>query len=384
MSRKHFDVIVLGVGSMGAAACYYLAQRGKRVLGLEQFDIPHDLGSHAGQSRIIRKAYFEHPGYVPLLEKSYANWKQIEQAAGTTLYHRTGLLYAGLPESPLVTGTRRSAAQYQIELECITGQQKKRFPQFEFPPEFEVLFEPDAGFITPERAISAFAYLALQRGATLLTRCKAGRWDVGGDAVEVQTDRSHFTSDALVIAAGAWTAQLLPALGIQLTVTRQVATWFRPRVWNQFLMGAMPCWLIAPPELPGVFYGFPMLPPQHFGGPPGLKAAYHYPGPAADPDRVNRTHTPEEEKQVADAIDRFLPNGRDYTLAAKTCLYTNTPDENFVIDFLPDTQKRVVVAAGFSGHGFKFAAGLGEVLADMAVNQSTAETIAFLSLRRFG
>lgn len=380
---SHFDVIVLGVGSMGAAACYYLAKKGKRVLGLEQFEITHERGSHNGQSRIIRQAYFEHPDYVPLLKKAYHNWRVLEQDTGTTLYHRTGLFYAGMPDSPLIAGTKRSAARYHIPLDVSAATHEFRFPAFRVPGSFEILFEPDAGFVTPERAILTYAQQALQLGATLRARTPARLWKTTPSHIEIETDSETFTCDALVITAGAWASQLLPELSNRLTVTRQVAAWLEPHVWDKFALGNMPCWLIAPPEFPGAFYGFPILPVQQFGGPVGLKVAYHYPGVPVSPEHVHRDNMNHEEAHLTDAIERFLPGGYASTLALKTCLYTNTPDEHFIIDFVPGTDRRVVVAAGFSGHGFKFVAGLGETLADMAINKSTHDPINFLGLNRF-
>jgi sarcosine oxidase len=383
MMSQHYDVIVIGVGSMGAATCYYLAKKGKRVLGLEQFEIPHENGSHAGQSRIIRKAYFEHPDYVPLLEKAYRNWADIEKVAQTRLFHRTGLLYAGDPTSPLLTGTRASARRYNIPLEEIPATARKRFPQFNVHADFDMIFEPDAGFLLPERAVLTFAQLALQAGARLYTRQRILRWSLEANKVVVETATEKFSSDKLVITAGAWAGELLPDWKSKLNVTRQVVAWFQPHDWHTFSLGRMPCWLLAPPELPGAFYGFPILPAQEMGGPLGLKVAYHYPGNTTHPDHVDRTHTHAEEQQLAAAVDQFLPGGRLQTLSIKTCLYTNTPDEHFIIDFVPHTNQRVVMAAGFSGHGFKFAAGLGETLADLAIHEGTDEPIDFLSLARF-
>ncbi|MFN7259726.1 MAG: FAD-dependent oxidoreductase, partial [Cyclobacteriaceae bacterium] len=139
--KTNFDIIVIGVGSMGSSTCYQLAKQGYEVLGLEQFDIPHDQGSHAGQSRIIRKAYFEHPDYVPLLQRAYENWKQLEEAANTQVYFPTGLLYAGQPDDVLINGVRASAAIYQLDVQSLSqAETKKRFPAFQIPDSYEVLF----------------------------------------------------------------------------------------------------------------------------------------------------------------------------------------------------------------------------------------------------
>ena len=379
--NKHFDVIVIGVGSMGSAACYCLRKQGLSVLGIEQFDVPHDHGSHAGQSRIIRKAYFEHPDYVPLLHRAYENWATIEQETGTQLYFETGLYYAGTAENDLIKGIKLAAGLHQIQLDDIGRVNHAKNKNFLVPNHYEQWFEPKAGFITPERAILTFAQEAIRHGATLLTRQRVNHWKKENGHYVLDTSAGVFTSKKLVVCGGAWTGQLLPNLNAQLKVTRQVIVWTKPEKWNDFKMEHFPCWLIADEKLPGALYGFPILPAGRLGGPLGLKFAYHHPGLATDADKVERSHTQDEVVELLDAVRKFIPNAVGDVLSVKTCLYTYSPDEHFIIDTHPEDDD-LVVAAGFSGHGFKFASVVGEVIKDLTTTGKTNLPIDFLRMKR--
>jgi len=382
--NKNFDVIVLGVGSMGSATCYYLASRGYRVLGLEQFDIPHDQGSHGGQSRIIRKAYFEHPDYVPLLQRAYHNWKELEIITNTQVYFPTGLLYAGKPGDMLIKGVSESAEKYNVKVETLSATEtKERFPQFQIPDEYDVLFEPDAGLLTPERAILLFVDQAIRQGATIRTKEPALAWRKEGETISVTTRKNTYTCKKLIITAGAWAGKMIPGFSNQLKVTRQVIAWVNPKESATFELGKFPCWLIDDHARNGMYYGFPVLPVGEFGPPIGLKAGLHFPGLVSNPDAVDRIPSQEDEDDVIDALHRFLPDGYSSTHTLKTCLYTYTPDENFVIGFLPGYDQQVAIAVGFSGHGFKFASVVGEIMADLAMTGKTEMPIGFLSAERF-
>ena len=382
-SEKNFDVIVLGVGSMGSATCYNLAKEGIKILGLEQFDIPHDLGSHAGQSRIIRKAYFEHPDYVPLLEKAYLNWKELENVSGSQVYYKTGLLYTGNKNDVMMKGVRQSASEYKVPVdELSTEEAGKRFHQFSIPDDYDILFEPDAGFLAPEKAIMLYTEQAILNGAVIKTGEKAIEWKIVGNDIKVTTNNASYTCKKLVITAGPWAGKMVPGLSSKLTITRQVIAWVNPKKQEPFGLGHFPCWLIADETKPGAFYGFPSLPVETFGGPMGLKLAYHYPGTVTDPDAVDRTTNQEDEDLLVNALHKFIPEAYKSTYVMKTCLYTNTPDENFILDILPDNDK-VVIATGFSGHGFKFVSVVGQVMTDLAIRGKTDLTIDFLKARRF-
>ncbi|MCA6500520.1 MAG: N-methyl-L-tryptophan oxidase [Chitinophagaceae bacterium] len=377
-----FDVIVLGVGSMGAATCYQLAERGYKVLGLEQFDIPHELGSHGGQSRIIRKAYAEHPDYVPLLERAYQNWKSLEEITGEQVYFKTGLLYSGKTNDPFIKGVKLSSEKYNIPVEELSQvDAQKRYPQFKLPDGNKQLLEPDAGFVTPERSILLFTEQAIKKGALIRTREKVNDWKRVQGTITVTTDKGQYCAKKLVITAGPWGGKMIPQLARHLTVTKQIIAWMKPKKWDDFTLGNFPCWII---EHGGHdYYGFPILPEDKPGGPSGMKLAVHFPlGEPTDPDAVNRKIRDVDEKVLIDALQLLIPDGYESTLSLKTCLYTNSPDQHFIIDHLPGYEKDVAIAAGFSGHGFKFVSVVGEVMADLAMNGQCNLPIEFLSIGR--
>ncbi|HEX5025532.1 MAG TPA: N-methyl-L-tryptophan oxidase [Agriterribacter sp.] len=383
MHSNNYDVIVIGAGSMGAAASWYLARRGYKILGLEQFDIPHELGSHAGQSRIIRKAYFEHSDYVPLLERAYHNWRELEETTSSQVYHKTGLVYFGNPGAALVKGTKKSAHQYNIPLEVLSpAELMSRYPMFNCPMDYQVLFEPDAGFVTPEKVIALYLSDAVRHNADIRAREQVTGWKKEGTTISVTTTRNIFHADHLVITAGAWTQKIIPSLPATLKVTKQIVGWLKPRNWNDFSLGNFPCWFLSD-EDETLFYGFPILPAKDFGGPIGLKLAMHKHGAEVDPDRVDRNVQQQEEEILRSILEKYIPGAAGNALTLKSCLYTNTRDENFIIDYLPGYDNKITVACGFSGHGFKFASVVGEILADLAVAGKTDLPVEFLRLNRF-
>lgn len=372
------------MGSMGSAACYFLSKRGYKVLGLEQFDVSHEFGSHAGQSRIIRKAYFEHPDYVPLLERAYKNWKALEWETGKQVYFKTGLLYAGNPNNQIIRGVEESAALYKIDLDQLNSvAATDQFPQFKFPDGFEILFEPEAGIITPEKAIRLYANEAKKNGAIIQSNEKAIEWKKNGDGVIINTDKDSYQCNNLIITAGAWAGKMIPGFNDKIKVTRQFVAWIKTKNDEQFGLNNFPCWMIGDDIKHGCFYGFPLLDTKRFGEPAGLKLAHHYPDQVTDPDNVNRQTTEEDLKNVKYCLDRYLPGVFDSVLSTKICLYANSPDENFIIDNLPGFEDNVTVACGFSGHGFKFASVVGEILADLATEGRTSLPIEFLNAKRF-
>ena len=382
--NNSFDVIVIGVGSMGSATSYYLAKRGYKVLGLEQFDISHEFGSHAGQSRIIRKAYFEHPGYVPLLERAYENWEALEWETGKQVYYKTGLLYAGNPNNEMIKGIKRSAALYNIEIEKLEPTDAaNRFPQFSLPGNFEVLFEPEAGFITPEKAIRLYASQAKKNGAAIHSNEKVINWEKERNTILVKTDKQTYQCDKLIITAGAWAGKMIPGLADKIKVTRQFVAWIKTKNDDQFELNKFPCWMISDDEKHGCYYGFPLLDTEKFGEPAGLKLAHHFPNEVTDPDKVDRLTTEKDIQNLNYCLNKYLPGVFDSILHTKICLYANSPDENFIIDKLPGYEENVSIACGFSGHGFKFASVVGEILADLAIEGRSDLPIEFLNAKRF-
>ncbi|MBL7814823.1 MAG: N-methyl-L-tryptophan oxidase [Saprospiraceae bacterium] len=388
--KNSFDYIIVGGGSMGSAAAYFLSKKGQKVLVLEQFDFIHDFGAHGGQSRLIRKAYFEHPNYVPLLLRAYENWATLESETQEKVYFETGILYFGEPDDALLNNIRLSAQLHDLKLEeWQLSDAKQRYPMFDgIPDDWESLFEPEAGFLLVEKCVRLYLKQAMQQGAILKAQEKVLSWSENtvqrtpfGEGVEVTTAKAQYTAKKVIFTAGAWTKPLLQDLNVPLTVTRQVLGWVRPQKWVDFTLGHFPCWGISDKENV-LYYGMPILNEEDTSGALGLKLGRHLHGAAVYPDSVDRNINAADEASFRDCLEKYMPQANGDTLSIKTCLYTNTPDENFIIDKHP-LSKNVILACGFSGHGFKFASVVGEILADLAMKGETEQPIEFLSLKRF-
>ena len=370
---ERYDVVVVGVGGMGSAALYHLARRGKRVLGLERFDVPHEMGSSHGLTRIIRLAYFEHSSYVPLLRRAYELWRELEARAGEQLLHVTGIVEAG---ERIYDGAIRSCEDHGLAYEAIDGRELgRRHPAFRLPSELPVFVQPDAGFLLPERCIVAHANAAMKNGAVVHARERVLEWTETENGVRVRTDRRVVEAERLVLTAGAWSQEVarLPA-GLA-GALRQAVAWFQPLRPELFTPARLPVFNLA---LDGEhFYGFPVF------GVPGFKVGrYDHFGQGGDPDAISREPTPEDEAPLRAFAERYVPAGAGPTLALKTCLFEPSPDEHFLIGRHPDADN-AVVGAGFSGHGFKFCSVVGEILADLALDGATRHDIEFLRLTRF-
>jgi sarcosine oxidase len=370
-----FDVIVVGVGGMGSAALYHLAARGARVLGLEQFDVPHDLGSSHGLSRIIRLAYWEHADYVPLVRRAYDLWQALERAAQQHLLVVTGSVDAGLPGSQNTVGARAACQTFNLPYQELDSTAlTARFPGYRLPADAVAIYQPDGGLLVPERCIVAHVELAKRHGADLRVHQSVLGWDVAGDVVRVRTSNGVHESAALVLTAGPWTGPLVPRMAPLLSPERQVMLWTQPHRPERFEASVFPVFYINVGD--GPFYGFPIH------GLPGFKIGrYHHRHQVVSPDTMDRRCHPEDEQILRDGIRRYFPDANGPTIAMKTCLFTNTPDEHFVIDVL-DKTPRVCVAAGFSGHGFKFCSVVGEILADLTLEGETRHDISLFSLTR--
>lgn len=380
---KSFDVIVAGVGSMGAATCDQLARRGVSVLGLERFQIGHSKGSHLGQSRLIRKAYFEHPDYVPLLQRAYELWDELEADTGTKLYHPTCLLYHGRPDQELIAGSLLSASIYNIPFQEISRKEQLHlFPAFTLPEDYLTYLEPEAGFLRPEKSIQVMADRAKFHGADLHIDEWMTDFVRSGDGWSVHTNRNVYSCQKLIITAGAWSTQFLHQLHVPLKVTRQVLGWLDKTSGPDCSLQNLPCWILADDHYGGAFYGFPELPEGDFGSPGGLKIAHHYPGFEIRPEEKDQKLTVEEKEALDYGKDKYLGAIGGSWATFQHCMYTMSPDEHFIIDQVPFSEN-VWFAAGFSGHGFKFSPVIGEIMADLALTGTTSLPVQFLSAARF-
>lgn len=378
-----YDCIIVGGGSMGSATAYHLAKNGHKVLLLEQFDFIHDNGAHAGQTRLIRKAYFEHADYVPLLLRAYENWAELERETQEKVYFETGILYLGELNDVLLRGVKNSAECYNLKLDVLEiNEMKAKYPQFNaIPDDWESLFEPEAGFLLVEKCVQLYLQQALKLGAVLKAREKVTVWTENTEGVVVTTNKHKYTAKKLIFTAGAWTDKLLQDLNVPLTITRQILGWVKPEKWADFTHDKFVCWGISDAKV-GFYYGMPILNNEDTSGPIGLKLGSHLHGQSVNPDNVDRHIYEADEATFRECLEKYIPSANGDVLAIKTCLYTNTPDENFIIDYHPK-HKNVILACGFSGHGFKFASVIGEILSDLAIKGQTEQPIEFLSLERF-
>ena len=372
-----YDVIVVGVGGMGSATIYNLAHRGCRVLGLERFDIPHELGSSHGISRIIRLAYAEHPNYVPLLRRAYELWRQLENLTGERLLVITGGIDAGREGSSLVTGSLDSCALHHLPHEVLDAASlKRRFPGYRLPPDMLAVYQADAGFLLPERCIVAYVEAAHRLGAEIHARERVIGWEAGEKGVVIKTERESYSARKLVVTAGAWTGNVVSVLkGIALP-ERQVLIWTQPLRPEFFRLGLFPVFNMEAPE--GRFYGFPVY------GVPGFKIGryHHLQQQVDDPDHMDRECHSEDEKSLRVGIRRYFPDADGPTMSMKTCLFTNSPDEHFILDLHPNFP-HIAIAAGFSGHGFKFCSVVGEIMSELVLDGTASLDIEMFRLGRF-
>lgn len=377
-----YDVIVLGLGGMGSAAAAHLAARGRKVLGLEQFTAPHDRGSSHGHTRVIRQAYFEHPAYVPLLLRAYELWRELEQVTGRQLLLLSGGLMMGAPGSEVVTGSLRSARQHGLPHDELDAREiRRRFPQFQITDDTVALFERAAGLVFCERAVSAHLEWAARAGAELRFEEPVLAWRATpGGGGTVTTAKGSYTAEQLIITPGPWAPELLADLGVPLVVERQVLFWFQPPEGvGPFLPERFPIYIWEHPsgETP---YGFPAVD----GEAGGVKIACYrkaVPEPCT-PETVDRRIRDDDVAAMRTAMRGLLPRLDGPLLKAATCLYTLTPDLNFVIGTHP-AHPQVQIAAGFSGHGFKFCSVVGELLADLVITGRTRHELGLFAPDRF-
>jgi sarcosine oxidase len=370
-----YDVIVVGVGGMGSATSYYLARRGKRVLGLERFGIPHAMGSSHGHTRIIRLAYYEHPSYVLLLKRAYELWREIQGIAGERLLHVTGSVDAGPEDSWVFKGSWESCKLHDLPHEVLTGAElHRRYPGYHLPADHLALVQPEGGFLAPEKCIVSYVMAAQARGAEIHGHERVLEWEPLEGGVRVRTDRGLYEADKLVVTAGAWDGELLDVLAGLAVPERQVLAWLQPTRPERFRPGNFPVFNLLVDE--GRFYGFPVF------SVPGFKfGKYHHLEEIVDPETMDREAHDYDERLLRGFAERYFPDGCGPTMDLQTCMFTNTPDNHFVIDLHPD-YPQVSFASPCSGHGYKFASVIGEIVADLAETGITRHDISLFRLDR--
>ncbi len=395
----HYDAIVLGLGVMGLSTCRELARSGLRVLGLEQYDLGHRHGSSHGSSRLFRKAYFEHPNYVSLLLRAEEGWRDLERESGEVLFNACGLLSIGPADSDLIRGTLESTRLHGLDCEAIdAGEAARRFPGIDASawPSMSVLFEKGAGYIHTERAMNALATSARKHGAQLMDATHVSHWREEDRCVRAITEAGDYTADRLVITAGPWSSALLTGVGVRTTIVRKLVFWFLPANPELAKPSNLPCYATQLPE--GFHYG---VPDNGDVAEDGVKIARHdtpqeilHTASLSSPEEMGVDGRIDEQYEVEspliESVARrllgpcLLSDEQPDLLPGhlSVCQYTLSPDGDFLIDRIPGS-KRVVFGAGFSGHGFKFAPAIGEILTALVRGEKPQVDVNFLSLSRF-
>lgn len=385
MQNKKYDAIVLGVGGVGSAALYQLAGRGLRVLGIDRFAPGHSHGSSHGETRAIRKAYFEHPDYVPLLTRAYELWQDLNEVTGKALIQQTGILEIGPTGGILLTGIRTAAEQHHLAIDALSASDViERFPGFLVPRGYGAVFEPDGGYLLVEECVQHQVELSLRLGAELAIGSGVRSWKYVNGDVHVKTDAETFVARKLVIAAGAWSNDLLWDWGVNLRVLRKHMHWYEAKPSSYCQERGSPVFFYETPG--GCYYGFPVLSNRVGVSDPGesvVKIAEHSGGELVrNPLLCDRNVDAVDRQRVEKFMRENMPAMTGQARSHAVCMYTMTDDEQFVVDRHPDNPN-VLFAAGLSGHGFKFTPVLAECLADWVEEKQTHRSIGFLSANRF-
>jgi sarcosine oxidase len=362
---------------MGSATLFHLAQRGWRVLGLEQYQPGHNLGSSHGDSRIIRELYFEHPLYVPLVQRAYELWSELEERSEKSLMTITGGLMIGPPDGSVVTGTLRSAAAHGLAQKVLDPEQtRRRYPAFDLADGLVAAVDPRAGYLDPEACNAAHLDAARKAGAETHFEEQVLDWSADGEGVRVQTSVGSYTADWLVITAGPWCRSLAHDLELPLSIERQAVFWLDPQEAELYDRAQFP--IYAYEYKPGsICYGFPRLAR-------GVKASVMHDGETSgDPGSVRRTIDERDLNPLREALRPVLPALSSAPIRESgTCLFTNTPDHDFIVDFHP-LHPQVLISSPCSGHGFKFASAMGELQAELLIEGRTRFDVSPFRISRF-
>ena len=380
MPEDYCEAAVLGLGGVGSAAFAELARRGIDVVGIDRWKPPHQLGSSHGQSRIFRIAYFEHPNYVPLAQRSREAWLSMENRVERRVFIPSGGAWIGPNGCRVVRDSQLAADEHGLEYELISGEEaNRRWPAFSADSDAVCFYEQDAGIVCPENAIISFLEDGVSNGGTL--RCGDQMLELNPSDRDVQIKLSSgvLRAQKVIVTLGAWSSDLLSDVGIALQPQRQVLGWTKPKSRELVREGQLPVWVFSDSDT-SIQYGFPIC--DGMPGPDGAKIARHCQGEPCDPDTVRRTTDAEDEKTLLTDLSDRVPAAAGDLIDTKVCMYTLSKDEHFIVDQHPD-YNHVVVGCGFSGHGFKFCPALGEGLADILLEGETALPMDFLSLNRF-
>ena len=375
---KTFDVAVLGVGGIGSAACYHLARAGLRVLGIEQFSIPHSRGSSHGVTRILRQGLHENEAYVPLVRRALELWGELEKTGGTQLFYRTGSLDIGLPKSAIVTRSLNACRRWSIPHEQFTAVElRRRYPVLRPYDEMVGIFQPGSGFVLAEGSITAHVNGACDHGAEIHGCEKVVRWRANQTGYVIETAHSRYEVGQIVFTVGAWAAKVLGS-AVRIRPERAVLGWFQPTTNAAlFGVGSLPVWIVDSPD-GGHFYGLPIF------GIPGFKLGRLSVNlDEVDPDLPLREPDSSDERDLRQFLEKHFPDANGWLLSMQTAFFEHSPDRHFIIGELPNFAGAWIIA-GLSGHGFKYASALGELAKDLVVERKGGYDLFAFRLDRFG
>ncbi len=378
--RKHFDAIVIGAGAMGSAAAYYLSKRGQRVLLLEQFEIDHRKGSSYGYSRIIRYSY-DYPEYVELMKDTFPLWFALEDELGETLYHRTGGISFGPADDRSLQATIKAVENGGIDYELLSiADAQERFPQFRFGSDFKVLYQPDSGFISASKSVRGHIKLARQLGAVVKDNTPVERIRATSAGVDVRADGERYSTGKLVVTAGSWAKHLLKETGLELPLItlRCQLNFMSPADWRLYEPEGCPVWGAHVSErFRETVYGIP----SHDGS--GFKIAFHGGAAQQHPAEIDYAPDAENVQALRPFMQAHIPGiAQSPVKESRICLYTQTPDEHFIVDAHP-AHRHIAIGAGFSGHGFKFSTMIGKMLTDITLEGATSHNDRLFKISRF-
>lgn len=373
-----YDVIVIGGGSMGTAAAYYRAKEGAKVLVLDKYDIPNTMGSHHGMTRMLRLNYGNGSSYVPIAKEALDLWHALEEETGKHLFEETGCITVGPPESEFVATSIDSAKVNDIPYELLDSEAlMARWNGLNIPDHYIGCFDPRAGYLFSEECLTTYKEAAVSLGAAVHENEGVNTFETGADGIiTVTTDKGVYQAEKAIVTAGPWLKKLMPDIGLNIQTMRKTISWFKPK-YEKIYDGHFPCFIFDT-ESDGHYYGFPDF-LNH-----GVKLGRMDDDQPCDPDTVNREYgaLPEDEGDVRSFLNKYMTKAEGDLLDGKVCMFSNTPDDDFIIDVHPE-YSNIVFAGGFSGHGFKFASVIGAILSELSEHGTTQRDIDFLRLKRF-
>ncbi len=379
MSRD-YNAIILGLGGMGSAALYHLARAGWKVLGLEQFGTGHDKGSSHGHSRIIREVYYNHPSYVPFVQRAMTLWQELQASSGLPLLHITGGLDISPAGGTFVQGALRACRAHGLDHEYLDAAAvNARFPAYNLPADYAAVYSPHAGILVPELCIQAHIKMAQADGADIAENTRVTAINSTDKGVTVTTAAGEqFHAQQLVITAGAWLGKILPVLDEYARPERQVVAWYEPADKAAFSQERFPIFILCTEDDSEEWYGFPS-----FGDDPPKFARFVKSGHAIDPDHLDRTCHPEDAALINELTQTYFAVPMDGPVRMNACMFTFTPDKHFILGRHPE-DSNIYIAGGFSGHGYKFCSAVGEIIAQELAGEETGLDLSLHRLDRFG